>query len=91
MPATAALPQHSHPGPSPCSQHLRRAASNLPWVDCMPAVHLNVYRILQRDFLVLSRAAAEELTARLRRPVKPWDATRLPLSAREALQGAQEA
>lgn len=54
-------------------QELRRATSNLPWVDVMPSVNLNVYRILQRDYLVLSRAAIEALTERLRRPVKPWD------------------
>lgn len=72
-------------------QLLRRASANLPWVDCMPAVHLNVYRILQRDYLVISRAAADELLERLRRPVKPWDVARLPAAVREALAQVQEA
>jgi len=39
-------------------------------VDVLPAEGANVYSILQRDQLVLSRAALEALAARLRRPIK---------------------
>lgn len=35
------------PTPSACSEDLRRAAANLPWVDCIPQLGLNVYSILQ--------------------------------------------
>ena len=69
-------PLYLAPPPPPhnlCRQELRRASSNLPWVDVMPSVNLNVYRILQRDYLLLSREAVERLVERLRRPVKPWD------------------
>ncbi|KAK9846516.1 hypothetical protein WJX81_005775 [Elliptochloris bilobata] len=50
---------------------LRLAASNLPWVDVLPAEGANVYSILQRDQLVLSRAALDALVARLHSPVRP--------------------
>ena len=36
---------------------LRRAASNLPWVDVIPRQGLNVYSILQRDQLFLTHRA----------------------------------
>ncbi|KAI3428201.1 hypothetical protein D9Q98_006581 [Chlorella vulgaris] len=51
---------------------LRRGAANLPWVDCIPQHGLNVYSILQRDYLVITRAAVELLTERMRRPIKPF-------------------
>ena len=51
---------------------LRRAAGNLPWVDVLPARGLNVYSILQRDYLVLSTAALERVVGRLQAPLKPW-------------------
>lgn len=96
---------------------LRRGAANLPWVDCIPQLGLNVYSILQvgagggraaggggsftgvlrtahdhsapparpdsplssppsqRDYLVLSRRAADLLAERLRRPIKPCSPT----------------
>lgn len=54
---------------------LRRSIANLPWVDAIPQQGLNVYSILQRDYLVLTRAAADLLTERLRRPIKPCSET----------------
>ena len=42
-----------------------RAARNLPRVDVLPQQGANVYDILRRDTLVLTRAAAEQLEARL--------------------------
>ena len=43
-----------------------RAARNLPRVDVLPQQGANVYDILRRDTLVLTRAAAEALEARLK-------------------------
>jgi large subunit ribosomal protein L4 len=43
-----------------------RAAANIPGVDLLPEVGANVYDILRRDVLVLTRAAVEQLEARLR-------------------------
>ena len=43
-----------------------RAAANIHGVDLLPAVGANVYDILRRDVLVLTRAAVEQLEARLR-------------------------
>lgn len=51
-------------------EHLRLAANNLPWVDVLPAEGANVYSILQRDQLVLSRTALDALVARLHTPVR---------------------
>jgi large subunit ribosomal protein L4 len=43
-----------------------RAARNLPKVDVLPQQGANVYDILRRDTLVLTRAAVEQLEARLK-------------------------
>ncbi len=43
-----------------------RAARNLPGVDLLPQQGANVYDILRRDTLVLTRAAVEKLQERLR-------------------------
>jgi large subunit ribosomal protein L4 len=43
-----------------------RAARNLPRVDVLPQQGANVYDIVRRDVLVLTRAAVAELEARLR-------------------------
>jgi large subunit ribosomal protein L4 len=43
-----------------------RAARNLPKIDVLPQQGANVYDILRRDLLVLTRAAVEHLEARLR-------------------------
>ncbi len=43
-----------------------RAARNLPKVDVLPTQGANVYDILRRDTLVLTRAAVEQLEARLK-------------------------
>lgn len=42
-----------------------RAAQNLPHVSVLPDLGANVYDILRRDTLVLTRAAVEALEARL--------------------------
>ncbi len=43
-----------------------RAARNLPKVDVLPQIGANVYDILRRDTLVLTRDAAQQLEARLK-------------------------
>jgi large subunit ribosomal protein L4 len=43
-----------------------RAARNLPKVDVLPQQGANVYDIMRRDTLVLTRDAAEQLEARLK-------------------------
>ena len=45
--------------------NLARAAANLPNVDVLPQQGANVYDIMRRDMLVLTRAAAEHLQERL--------------------------
>ena len=43
-----------------------KAARNLPKVDVLPQQGANVYDILRRDTLVLTRAGVEQLEARLK-------------------------
>ena len=43
-----------------------RAASNLPFVDVLPQQGINVYDILRRDVLVLSKDAAAQIEERLK-------------------------
>ena len=45
--------------------NLRRASRNLPLVDVLPAQGLNVYDILRRDALVLTRDAVARIEERL--------------------------
>ena len=47
-------------------QAFARAARNLPKVDVLPQQGANVYDILRRDLLVLTRDAAQQLEARLK-------------------------
>ena len=43
-----------------------KAASNLPFVDVLPQQGINVYDILRRDVLVLSKEAAAQIEERLK-------------------------
>lgn len=52
-------------GPS-VDEGFARAAANLTGIDVLPQQGANVYDILRRDVLVLTRAAVEHLEARLR-------------------------
>ena len=54
------------PPPTP----LARAAANLPSVDVLPPAGLTPLSILTRDWLVMTRGAADAAVARLRRPVR---------------------
>ena len=47
------------------NESFARAARNLPQVDVLPQQGANVYDILRRDMLVLTRAAVAALEARL--------------------------
>ncbi len=47
-------------------QNLARAAANLPGVDVLPQQGANVYDILRRDTLALTKAAVEHLQTRLK-------------------------
>lgn len=46
--------------------NFKRAAANIPLIDVLPAMGANVYDILRRDVLVLTKAAVGELEARLK-------------------------
>ena len=46
-------------------ENFARAARNLPNFDVLPAQGLNVYDVLRRDTLVLTRAAVEKINERL--------------------------
>jgi large subunit ribosomal protein L4 len=48
------------------NESFARAARNLPKVDVLPEQGANVYDILRRDTLVLTRAAVQQLEARLK-------------------------
>ena len=52
-------------GPEP-NVDLVRAAANIPHVDVLPSQGANVYDILRRDVLVLTKSAVEQLEARLK-------------------------
>ena len=45
-------------------ENFARAARNIPLVDVLPAQGLNVYDVLRRDTLVLTKAAVEQINAR---------------------------
>lgn len=47
-----------------------KSTRNIPWVDVIPVVGLNVYSILQRDVLVMTKDAVEGLVTRLHAPIK---------------------
>jgi large subunit ribosomal protein L4 len=47
-------------------ENFARAARNLPRVDVLPQQGANVYDILRRDMLVLTRAAVQHLESRLK-------------------------
>ena len=46
--------------------NLKRAARNLPYVDVLPVQGANVYDILRRETLVITKDAVAELEARLK-------------------------
>ena len=53
-------------GGAALDESFRRAADNIPGVDVLPEQGANVYDILRRDTLVLTKDAVEALEARLK-------------------------
>ena len=43
-----------------------RATANIPLIDVLPTAGVNVYDIIRRDTLVLTKDAAEAITKRLK-------------------------
>jgi large subunit ribosomal protein L4 len=48
------------------NENFARAAANLDGVDVLPSMGANVYDILKRDTLVITKAGVEALEARLK-------------------------
>ena len=48
------------------NENFARAARNLDGIDVLPSMGANVYDILKRDTLVITRAGVEALEARLK-------------------------
>ncbi len=48
------------------NEEFARAASNIEGLDILPSMGANVYDILRRDTLVLTKAGVEALEARLK-------------------------
>ena len=57
------------------SDNLFMGTRNLPWVDVIPVRGLNVYSILQRDYLIMSQDAVIAFEERMRRPIRPCSTT----------------
>ena len=55
-------------------QAFARASANIPNVDVLPTMGANVYDILKRDTLVITRAGVEALRARLADDGAGWAA-----------------
>jgi large subunit ribosomal protein L4 len=53
-------------GGAELDQNFKRAASNIPNIDVLPVQGINVYDILRRGTLVLSKAAVEALEERFK-------------------------
>jgi large subunit ribosomal protein L4 len=47
-------------------ENFRRAAANIPGIDVLPCIGANVYDIMRRDTLVLTKDAVDALEARLK-------------------------
>ena len=64
--ATLGLTNALFIGGAELDQNFQRAASNLPNIDVLPIQGINVYDILRRGTLVLSRSAVEALEERFK-------------------------
>ena len=53
-------------GGSELDTNFQRATRNIPLIDVMPSQGANVYDILRRDTLVLTKDAVNDLTERLK-------------------------
>jgi large subunit ribosomal protein L4 len=57
------------------SDNLFMGTRNIPWVDVIPIRGLNVYSILQRDYLIMSTDAVTAFVERMKKPIRPSSAT----------------
>ena len=48
------------------AENFARAARNIPLVDVLPSQGANVYDIIRRNILVLTKSAVSDLEARLK-------------------------
>ena len=62
----------SSPAPT-VDANFKLAARNIPNIDVLPNAGLNVYDVLRRDTLVLTKAAVEAIAARFAEPRRPRD------------------
>ncbi len=63
-------------GGAELNQNFKRAAANVPNFDALPQVGINVYDILRRDVLVLTKDAVDHLNTRLASPAKKQKAAK---------------
>jgi hypothetical protein len=61
---------------------LRRAARNLPGVEIVPAIGANVYSIVRKDMLLLTKPALDAIVERLRTPINRLGAAGLAYRAK---------
>jgi large subunit ribosomal protein L4 len=61
---------------------LRRAARNLPGIEILPSIGANVYSIVRRDVLVMTKPALDALIERLRAPINRLGAAGLAYRAK---------
>ncbi|WIA42503.1 hypothetical protein OEZ86_008490 [Tetradesmus obliquus] len=61
---------------------LRRAARNLPGVEILPSIGANVYSIVRKDVLVMTKPALDKLVERLRAPINRLGAAGLAYRAK---------
>lgn len=61
---------------------MRRAARNIPGVEIVPALGTNVYSIVRRDVLVMTKSAVDAVVERLRRPINRLGAAGLAFQAK---------
>jgi hypothetical protein len=61
---------------------LRRAARNLPGVEILPAIGANVYSIVRKDVVLLTKPALDAIIERLRAPINRLGAAGLAYRAK---------
>lgn len=80
-----------------CRLDVRRAASNLGWVNVLPPENVNVYSILQQGHLIVSQDALSDIITKLHTPIfrgpidrARWKAKQEKLLAEKELPQAKE-
>eukprot|EP00879_Flechtneria_rotunda_P021005 GHRR01022126.1.p1 GENE.GHRR01022126.1~~GHRR01022126.1.p1 ORF type:complete len:332 (+),score=63.83 GHRR01022126.1:117-1112(+) len=70
-------------------QLMRRAARNIPWVEIVLTAGANVYSILRRDVLIMTKPAVDQVVERLRRHINRLGAAGLAFQQRLQLHREQ--